>query len=41
MILLVETLIDEVEEVAQVALIAELQVAEDDEVEEIVGKRGC
>ena len=41
MIVLVETLIDEVEEVAQVALIAELQVAEDDEVEEIVGKRGC
>ena len=41
MILLVETLIDEVEEVAQVALIAELQVAEDDEVEVIVGKRGC
>ena len=39
MILLVETLIDEVEEVAQVALIAELQVAEDDEGVEIVGKK--
>ena len=37
MILLVETQIDEVAEEAQEALIVEVQVAEDDEVE-IVGK---
>ena len=38
MILLVETQIEEVEVEAQEAQIVELQVAEDDEVEVIVGK---
>ena len=39
MILLVEIQIDEAVEVAQVALIAEVQEVEDDEVELIVGKK--
>lgn len=38
MILLVEIQIEEAAEAAQVVLIAEVQVAEDDEVEVIVGK---
>lgn len=38
MILLGETQIEEVEEESQEALIVEVQVAEDDEVEVIVGK---
>ena len=38
MILLVETQIDEVAEEAQEALIVEVQVAEDDDEVEIVGK---
>ena len=38
MILLVETQIEEAEEESQEALIVEVHVAEDDEVEVIVGK---